>query len=220
MGFRDLALFNQAMLVWDEIKAAFGIKLFRSSFSSPKQWLFDLLAHGSDRDISIITVALWHIWEARNSARNEPVAPPLKRTAARARAYSEMILLHLFKSGCAAPSVSPASSSGWSPPPPGTLLLSSDAVVVVERNLSAVGVVVQDHTGQCVAAASEPLPGVSSPELAEALAVRRAVLLAHQENYSHVVIHYDCLLVIQRLRSSAQDRSMVGSIISDIKTDG
>ena len=37
-----------ARAVWDEIKVAFGIKLCRSSFTSPKQWLFNLLEHGSD----------------------------------------------------------------------------------------------------------------------------------------------------------------------------
>ncbi|XP_073360453.1 uncharacterized protein [Aegilops tauschii subsp. strangulata] len=127
-----LLLYVHAQAVWDEIKVAFGIKLCCSSFTSPKQWLFNLLERGSDRDISVITVTLWHIWEARNAARNEPEAPPPKRTAARARGYIDMIFQNLFKSAVADPQVTPASSSSWTPPPHGTLLVFADAAVDIE----------------------------------------------------------------------------------------
>ena len=89
-----------------------------------------------------------------------------------------MILQHLFKPAAGPGRVSPGTGCRWTPPPPGTLLVSSDAAVSSDRASSAAGVVVQDHSGLCVAAASEPLPGVSSPELAEALALRRAAALA------------------------------------------
>ena len=120
------------------------------------------------------------------------------------RGYIDMIFMHLFKSAAAGSQVAPVSCSSWSPPPHGLLLLSADAAVSLEHNASAVGVVMQDHTGRCVAAASEPLPGVSSPELAEALALRRVAALPRQKNYMHVIFQYDCLSVIQRLLSSTR----------------
>ena len=86
-----------------------------------------------------------------------------------------------------------------------------------DRASSAAGVVVQDHSGLCVAAASEPLPGVSSPELAEALALPRAVQLAGEQNFGRVFFRADCRWVVGRISSPLRDRSMVGSIIADIK---
>uniref|UniRef100_A0A8R7UKC8 Reverse transcriptase zinc-binding domain-containing protein n=1 Tax=Triticum urartu TaxID=4572 RepID=A0A8R7UKC8_TRIUA len=64
-----------AHAVWDDIKGFFHIKLRRVSFSSPKQWLFDFLSGCSDQEATVLTVAIWHIWEAQNVARNESVAP-------------------------------------------------------------------------------------------------------------------------------------------------
>lgn len=54
-----------------------------------------------------------------------------------------------------------------------------------------------DHIGQCVAACSEPLAAALEPELAEALALRWAVYLAHDEKIkSNVVFASDWLLCI------------------------
>uniref|UniRef100_A0A8R7Q3G0 Reverse transcriptase zinc-binding domain-containing protein n=1 Tax=Triticum urartu TaxID=4572 RepID=A0A8R7Q3G0_TRIUA len=64
-----------ACAVWESVKETFEIKLCRSSFASPKQWLFDYLSRCFDREATVMTVTIWHIWEARNTARNEPEAP-------------------------------------------------------------------------------------------------------------------------------------------------
>ena len=58
-----------ARAVWDMIRECFDIKLCRSSFASPKQWLFDFLSRCSDQEATILTVSVWHIWEARNAGR-------------------------------------------------------------------------------------------------------------------------------------------------------
>ena len=121
-----------ARLVWEEIKEVFGLHLCHSSFMSPKQWIFELLGRCLDGDISVITVTLWHIWEARNGARNEPDPPHPKRTVARARAYVDMIFQHLFKPAAASRCESSASGFCWSPSPRGTLLVSSNAAVSSE----------------------------------------------------------------------------------------
>ena len=102
--------------------------------------------------------------------RNEPVAPQPKRTTTRAKAYIDLIFIHLYE-----PAPSPrreTSSSGgvWSPPPQGYVQVSSDAALDLARRFSAAGVVILDHSGRFLAAATEPLPGISSPEVAEALA--------------------------------------------------
>lgn len=77
-------------------------------------------------------------------------------------------------------------------------MVFSDAAVSVEHEKFkfGVGVVVLDHSGQCIAACSEPLRSVVSPELAEAMALRRAAMLVREESYTDVVFNSDCLSVV------------------------
>jgi hypothetical protein len=80
------------------------------------------------------------------------------------------------------------------------------------------GIVARDHSGSFLAAWSQISEDVLIPELAEALAVRRALSCALEEGFSRIIIASDCLLVIQRANSSVTDRSLCGAVIEDIKT--
>lgn len=71
-----------------------------------------------------------------------------------------------------------------------------------------------------MAACSKRLDGITTPELAGALAFRRATALAHDEGYQNVIIASDCLFVVQRLNLSMLDRFSIGAVISDIKSIG
>jgi hypothetical protein len=62
----------------------------------------------------------------------------------------------------------------------------------------AAGIIIQDHGGHCLFAASVPLTGFTSPELAEALALRQAVTLAREKGFNNVGFTSDCF---QRVKS-------------------
>jgi hypothetical protein len=53
--------------------------------------------------------------------------------------------------------------------------------------------------------------------MAEAIAIRRALVPAREYGFSQVILASDCLSMIQRLISEVRDRSSVGSVVSDIK---
>ena len=80
------------------------------------------------------------------------------------------------------------------------------------------GAVLRDHDGSFILCAREGLEGFPSPELAEALAARRALMLALDHGVPKVELISDCLSLIQRLQSQFQDRSELGAVISDVKT--
>ena len=69
-----------------------------------------------------------------------------------------------------------------------------------------------------MAACSEPLRGVRSPELAEAMALWHAVSLVREEGFTDVLFKTDCLSVVQRLQSPSMDRSVVGTVLKDVKS--
>jgi hypothetical protein len=105
----------------------------------------------------------------------------------------------------------------WTPPPPGEILVSVDAALFADQNRLATGALFRDHQGQCLAAASEPLQGLTDPEGAEALALHRAMVIAKDRGYAKVIFASDCLSLVQRVNSVAPDRSMVGTVVRDIK---
>ncbi|KAK1666010.1 hypothetical protein QYE76_054169 [Lolium multiflorum] len=79
------------------------------------------------------------------------------------------------------------------------------------------GVVARNHVGSFLAACGERYDEVVVPEIAEAIAVRRALLFAQEEEFSKIIIASDCLSVIQRIKSGEVDRSLCGPVIEDIK---
>jgi hypothetical protein len=79
------------------------------------------------------------------------------------------------------------------------------------------GIVIRDHTGSCLAACREIIEEVIIPELAEALALCRALLFAQEEGFPRIIVGSDCLSAIQRVLSTTADRSLFGPVIVDIK---
>jgi hypothetical protein len=200
------------------INSACTVILFCLLFQSPRQWIFDFLARSSDQVRTVLVVSLWHIWEARNFTRNNPEAPHPRRTADKIKAYVALILQHLFLPVSVHRRETNASSSNWSPPPSGTVMFFSDAAIFSSQNRSGFGVVGRDDKGQFVVACSEPIDGCLEPEMAEAMALRRAVLLAHDEQVSDVIFASDCLSLVRRINSSVSDRSSIGAVVAEIKS--
>jgi hypothetical protein len=66
-----------------------------------------------------------------------------------------------------------------------------------------VGVVIRDHIGNCLVACNQFLNEVMAKEIAEALAVRCALILARDEGLNKVILVSDCISVVQRIISSA-----------------
>jgi hypothetical protein len=137
--------------------------------------------------------------------------------AEQSKAYVDMIEQHLFSPSPSNRRETISTSSRWSPPPEGTVLINVDAAMFIPSRRMGIGVTIRDHTGACLAACSELLNEVTMPELAEALALCRAVALAGEEGFNKVMVVSDCLSLVQRLMSPAQDRSFVGVVCQDIK---
>jgi hypothetical protein len=104
----------------------------------------------------------------------------------------------------------------WSPPPLGEVLINCDAVLLEDLRCMAAGIMIHDHIGNCLAACSEQLRGFTTPELAEALAMRQGVILARDKGFTKATFASDCLSLINRLKSSSFDCSEVGSVVEDI----
>jgi hypothetical protein len=105
----------------------------------------------------------------------------------------------------------------WTPLPAGEVLVNVDAALFPGLQRMAMGVVFRDHAGECVLAVSEPLRGFTCPEIAKALALQRAVIVAGEWDYDKVIFVSDCLSLIQWIISPKPNRSLVGVVVSYIR---
>jgi ribonuclease HI len=180
-------------------------------------WIFDYLARGSDLEGTVLAVTCWHIWDARNKLREENIMVSPSSLAIRVKAYIDMIIEHLFKTK-SSHRREPSSSPHWVPPPAGMVLINVDAALFASSRCMGAGVVIRDHNGACVAACSDTYQEVIIPELAEAMAMRRALTFAKEEGLERVSLASDCLSIVQRINTGKMDRSICGPVIQDIKS--
>jgi ribonuclease HI len=205
-----------ARAVWEGVKKDYNIQLNRKEFSSPKLWLFDFLSKCSSQDGTVLAVAFWHLWDVRNKIREEGISINPSSLAMRIKAYVDMIRIHLAKQSTSHRCES--FSGHWTPPSAGNLLVNVDAALFSSSKRMAAGVVIRDHSGDCIAVCSDSFPNVVSPELAEAMAVRLALSFAWDEKLDNLIVATDCLAVVQRVNSLMRDRSACGPVLDDIKT--
>ena len=76
---------------------------------------------------------------------------------------------------------------------------------------------VRDVEGMIIATLSQNILLPSSVESVEAMAARRAILLAQEISLTQVVVEGDSLKVIEAINSPKQCRTQWGHIIEDIK---
>jgi hypothetical protein len=105
--------------VWNELKASFPIELQRKNFINPKAWTFDFISRSNHRGNTLLAVAFWHIWNARNGVRNGDHMKSPRELAEQIKGYVDMIELHLYKPLSNHSHDSKSSIAKWSPPPEG-----------------------------------------------------------------------------------------------------
>jgi ribonuclease HI len=186
--------------VWHGVKSEHDIHLQKNSSISPRTWVLELFPRGSEIQITTAAVTMWHIWDARN------------RLATKVNAYIDMMLAYLYT-----PRTDHSVKPKWAPSTEGTILVNVDSAIFASPRQMGAGILARDHSGSFKAACCVRSQDVMVPELVEALAIRRALTFAHEEGFPKIIVASDCLSAVQQIKSPVTDRSMLGSVIEDIK---
>jgi len=165
--------------VWKELKKRCGLSRLLKPFVSTRQCIFEILAGCTDREATIFVTFLWHIWEARNAVRNGEKEVHPHCLVEKILAYVDMVLLHMYDP------VDPnrcdfIKPKLWSPPPGGWVMVNVDTAIFQKANRMGLGFVVRDHRGEVLAACRQGIDMITNPELAEAIAVRQAILFVSE----------------------------------------
>jgi hypothetical protein len=75
------------------------------------------------------------------------------------------------------------------------MMVNVDATVFSDSPCIGIGVVVRNHFGEFISASCQKRHVFADPKLAEAIAVRFAVVYAKNLNFQHAIIASDCLSV-------------------------
>ena len=105
----------------------------------------------------------------------------------------------------------------WMPLSEGFYKINFDGAIFENFGRAGLGVVVRDVEGMVIAALSQNIQLPSSVDSVEALAARRAIILAQEISLTQVVVEGDSLKVIAAINNPKQSSTQWGHIIEDIK---
>lgn len=76
---------------------------------------------------------------------------------------------------------------------------------------------IRDHHGVVKLAGHGTTRGGASPEAAEAVAVRHGLEIARAKGFQKIILASDCQSIILKIQATVVDRSMVGTVVGDIR---
>jgi ribonuclease HI len=204
--------------IWELLKERSGLRLAAPprdcrSHGELQTWLLDWLAGLKEKELALAMMALYHMWLARNDARDEPMIEDPDRTARR-------ILGLLDEWRALKPSSGQQSHpevEHWLPPEVGWHKANADGALSPGEGTGGVGVIIRDHHGDALLGACHFFPRETDPERVELLACKHAVQAAQQLGTRRLVLETDCAGVVSKLRKEELDRSVHGPLVEEIK---
>ncbi|RLM55204.1 hypothetical protein C2845_PM10G12940 [Panicum miliaceum] len=110
-----------------------------------------------------------------------------------------MIAAHCLKPSQPPRCAAPQSRSKNGLHRPDLVCINVDVAIFSSSSSSAIGTVFRNHMGACLLACRKSFCCIISPEVAEALALRCAVVLALEEGFHRVVLQSDYLALILKI---------------------
>jgi ribonuclease HI len=98
------------------------------------------------------------------------------------------------------------------------MMVNVDAALFSQSQRMGVGIVIRDHLGRLQAARRRYVDQVVTPELAEAIAMRCALEFTEDGGFQRIVVASDCDALVNKVNSTAIDRSQIGAVVYDIKS--
>ena len=105
----------------------------------------------------------------------------------------------------------------WSPPPKNWVKANFDRAIFQGRDEAGLGTIICNDFGLVTAALTQVIPLLTSVEIVEVLAARRALIFALELGY-HVILEGDSEIAIRAMNSEDYSATPFGHLISDIKS--
>ncbi|KAK4258076.1 hypothetical protein QN277_007576 [Acacia crassicarpa] len=155
--------------------------------------------------ISLLCWILWYIWKQRNEKVFNHVSPnPIVVIEQATRSNSEFWECIDRKQEVDASVMHDTRNDRWAPPIPGQLKINLDGAYVSGCPYGAIGVVCRDHFGTFKWGFIDKVKSISA-FMTEALALKRALMLAVDLGHDNVIFETDCLLLLSCFNAKIPD---------------
>ncbi|MCH84190.1 putative ribonuclease H protein, partial [Trifolium medium] len=188
-----------AMLVW------FGSPLTITTINVQAQtfsdWLSYMLNNSTTDSMQIISTITYSIWLARNNRVFQNKHTPAEEAIARAMKSIKEYHLHLVENRPNHPKQATSvdrNNKSWSPPPSNFLKLNVDAHLSDDGRWGF-GLILWRTDGRCVGAATQACAGSHDVAMAEATALKEALLFVEENLLSNTIIELDAELIVKAL---------------------
>ncbi|KAK7828360.1 hypothetical protein CFP56_030324 [Quercus suber] len=170
------------------------------------------LALQNSRGAELFITLCWFLWTRRNKSRVKEAVMLLEKLSDLAQQYlQEFQQLH-GKSAIK----QPPKQTIWKSPDSSTLKTNFDDAIFEDLDAIGIGVVVQNSSGEVLAALSEIIPLPSSIVALETIAAQRAVIFLQELGLGSSIFEGDSETSILAIKSQCFHHSLVGHLIKDI----
>ncbi|XP_072077755.1 uncharacterized protein [Arachis hypogaea] len=178
--------------------------------SSFGKWIMDLFKNmkactGTDYELCISKVGFlaWEVWKARNHAVHQRSKPnPLLVIYKAKQIETEFAEMAEEPAKSFVNDRRTVRRVTWRPPLPGWIKCNVDAAFLAALSGGATAAVFRDYAGNLLTASNFKI-AATSPLVAEALAVRVALIIAKNFQLKRIIFESDSLILIQALKSKA-----------------
>ncbi|KAA3469009.1 reverse transcriptase [Gossypium australe] len=158
-----------------------------------KDWLVKEFNMQNTKICEVKAIVYWALWYNRNKVRHEGVRGHVRDILAFIKAYhTEVSSLRVF-----------------------TIQTTSIHKEVTKRSIS--GIIARNKDGLVMAACTCPWDNIPDPTTAEARACLQAIDMAEGMGFHEICVEGDSLTVINKINSEMEDRSIISSLIKEIR---
>lgn len=174
----------------------------------------DVMTKDSKNALAKFLLITWGFWFRRNKMVHEQLNLPPQQIIETALAKK-----HIVEQGPSlniAPGVLPQKHR-WFAPPQNTLKLNTDGALFFDLNKAGLGIILCDHKGEIILAASALETSTLEPEHIEAVAFVRGLQLCLNLSTSHLLVESDCLFLVNEVNKSVLTSASIQSLDAEIE---
>ncbi|KAK8653045.1 hypothetical protein V6N13_127065 [Hibiscus sabdariffa] len=184
------------------------------TFPDYKTWLTTLFNSLNKEQRTLVVIAYWALWFARNQLLHEGKRQSIA-------GISAFVSAHIAKLNVIAALRLPSttlSPSSWSSPASGIIKFNFDTAFILSKKEAFSGVIARNSPGLILAACILPHVVIDDAFIAEARACEAVVNFTIELGFRAIHVEGDSLAVIKKLISPKNDKSIIRPIISDIQS--
>lgn len=176
-----------------------------------EQWMISL----DEDDLCFVSCLARRIWMRRNAIVFGGHLPPpallVQCTISSLAEYTQASSALKMKLPCH------PSLSRWHKPPVGIIKVNWDAALDQSSNSIGVGVIARDEMGWIVASFCTTVPCFTEPTTAEAIAACKAAQFCREQDFQHIIMEGDALMVVEGLMQEGPSWQRYGHLIAEAR---